>query len=145
MGSERASSGDIRSQALLRLRTYHRMSGSTPKPAKSQTERRRRRHPRYQTDFRVTVTNLLGNSYQKIEGHGRDLSEAGIGILLASELNVGEVVGLTFSLSGSTPAWELRAVARYRRGYHYGFEFLSLTSEQQESLKGFLQNLQPLD
>jgi len=121
------------------------MSASSPKPAKNQTDRRRRRHPRYQTDFRVTVTNLLGNSYQKIEGHCRDLSEAGIGILLASELNVGEVVGLTFSFSGSTPPWQLRAVARYRRGYHYGFEFLSLTREQQDSLKSYLPNLQPLD
>ena len=121
------------------------MSATSPKPAKNQTDRRRRRHPRYQTDFRVTVTNLLGNSYQKIEGHCRDMSEAGIGILLASELNIGGVVGLTFSLSGSTPTWELRAVARYRCGYHYGFEFLSITREQQESFRSYLQNLQQLD
>jgi hypothetical protein len=121
------------------------MSVSTPKPAKTPTDRRRRRHPRYQSDFRVAVTHLLGNAYQKLEGHSRDLSEAGIGVLLAAELNVGEVASLNFSLSGSATAWEVRAVVRYRRGYHYGFEFLSLTNDQRESLKGFLTGLPPAD
>jgi PilZ domain len=121
------------------------MSASTPKPAKIPNERRRRRHPRYQGDFEVTVTHLLGDSYQKLQGHCRDLSQAGIGILLAAELNVGEVTSLSFSLSRSTSPWVVRAVVRYRRGYHYGFEFLSLTSDQQESLKSYINYLQPLD
>jgi c-di-GMP-binding flagellar brake protein YcgR len=121
------------------------MPASTPKPAKKPNDRRRRRHQRYQADFRVAVTYLLGSSYQKLEGHCRDLSEAGIGVLLAAELNVGEVTGMSFSLSGSALPWELRAVIRYRRGYHYGFEFLSLTGEQQESLKTYLTNLPPAD
>lgn len=121
------------------------MSASTPKPAKNPSERRRRRHPRYQSDFRVAVTHLLGDSYQKLEGHSKDLSQAGIGILLAAELSVGEVTSLSFSISGSTAAWVVRAVVRYRRGYHYGFEFLSLTSDQQEWLKSYVIDLQPLD
>jgi hypothetical protein len=91
------------------------------------------------------VSHLLGNHYQKLEGHCRDLSEAGIGILLAAELNGGEVTGLSFSLPGSNLPWELRAVVRYRRGYQYGFEFLSLTSEQQEVLKSYVEGLEALD
>jgi hypothetical protein len=121
------------------------MPASTPKPAKNPADRRRRRHPRYRCDFRVTVSYLLGNQYQKLEGQCRDLSEAGIGILLAAELHVGEVCGLNFSLPGSALPWQLRAVVRYRCGYHYGFEFLSPTREQQESLKSYLSGLQPLD
>jgi GAF domain-containing protein len=110
------------------------MPASTPKPA-SNADRRRRRHPRHAADFRVTVSHLLENHYQKLEGHCRDLSQAGIGILLAADLNGGEVVGLSFLLPESLQPWEVRAVVRYRRGYQYGFEFLSLTREQQESLK----------
>jgi hypothetical protein len=91
------------------------------------------------------VSHLLGNDYQKIEGHCRDLSQAGIGILLAAELSGGEVTGLTFSLPGSDIPWEVRAVVRYRRGYHYGFEFLSLAGEQQEVLKSYLRGLEPMD
>ncbi len=121
------------------------MPASTTKRAPNQIDRRWRRHPRYRSDFRVTVSYLLGNHYQKLEGHCRDLSEAGIGILLAAELNGGEVTGLSFSLPGSALPWETRAVVRYRRGCHYGFEFLSLTAEQQESLKSYLKVLELID
>src|SRR5208282_5189653 len=98
------------------------MPASTPKPAKGQFDRRRRRHPRYSADFRVSVSYLLENQYHNLEGHCRDMSEAGIGILLAAELNGGEVAELSFLLPGSL-FFEVRAVVRYRRGYQYGFEF----------------------
>jgi c-di-GMP-binding flagellar brake protein YcgR len=121
------------------------MSASTPKPATKQIDRRWRRHPRFRADFRVIVSYLLGNQYQKLEGHCRDLSEAGIGILLATEMNVGEVVGLTFSIPGSALRWEVRAVVRYRRVYQYGFEFLSLTEEQKALLDNYFKGLEPID
>jgi hypothetical protein len=120
------------------------MPAPTRQPVATQVDRRRRRHVRYRSDFRVTVS-YLGNHYQKLEGHCRDLSEAGMGILLAAEMNSGEVVSLSFSLPGSVVPWEVRAVARYRRGYQYGFEFLSLASDQRDSLKVYLKTLQPLD
>jgi hypothetical protein len=121
------------------------MPASNPNPATDQTERRRRRrHPRYRDDFGVAVTLLLGSQYHKVDGHCRDLSEAGMGVLLATDLTVGEVAGLTFALPESLP-WELRAVLRYRRGYHYGFEFLSLTAEQQEFLKAHLKSLKAIE
>jgi hypothetical protein len=121
------------------------MPASTPKPVTNLMLRRRRRHPRYRTEFRVTASYLLGNHYQKLEGHCKDLSEAGIGILLAAELNGGEVAGLSFLLPGSALPWEVRAVIRYRRGYHYGFEFLSLTEDQREALDSYLKRLEPID
>jgi hypothetical protein len=121
------------------------MSASTPKTATNQIDRRRRRHSRYRADFHVIVSYLLGDDYQKIEGHCRDISEAGIGILLAAELKGGEVAGLSFSLPGSTPPWEMRAVVRYRRGYHYGFEFLAITGEERESLRDYVKDLTPCD
>jgi len=121
------------------------MPVSIPKSATKPLDRRRRRHARYRADFRVTVNHLLGNDYQKLEGHCRDLSEAGIGILLATELNVGEVAGFSFVIRGSELPWEVRAVVRYRRGYHYGFEFLSLTSDQQAALNRHFSGLEPID
>ncbi|MGC1373536.1 MAG: PilZ domain-containing protein [Candidatus Sulfotelmatobacter sp.] len=121
------------------------MTAPTRKPVADPRDRRRRRHTRYRADFRVTASHLAANQYQKFEGNSSDLSEAGIGMLLPTDLNSGEVVGLRFSLPGSTLAWELRAVVRYRRGYHYGFEFLSLTGEQREVLKTYLATLEALD
>jgi hypothetical protein len=103
------------------------------------SDRRRRRHARYYTDFPVGVTMLGGDGYKRIEAHSKDLSEAGIGILVADELVLGEVFSLEFSLPDATSSWEVRAVLRHRRGYHYGFEFLSLTRPQAELLMAFLQ------
>jgi hypothetical protein len=120
------------------------MPASNPKSAIKQTDRRQRRHPRYRGEFGVAVTVLLGNHYERLEGYCKDLSEAGIGILLAAEVNVGEVAGLSFTLPGDAP-WEIRAVLRFRRGYHYGFEFLSLSTELQESLKNYLKSLARID
>jgi hypothetical protein len=121
------------------------MPASSSKPAISQADRRRRRHPRYRADFRVTVSYLLGNRHHKIEGHCRDLSQAGIGILLAEDLGVGEVVGLNFLFPGSEVLWEVRAVVRYRRGYQYGFEFLALTAEQRTLLGNYLIDKEQVD
>ncbi len=121
------------------------MPSADAKQAKKPVDRRRRRHPRYRGDFQVSVSHLLGNEYQKIEGHCRDLSIAGIGIILAAELGEGEVVGLSFLLPGAAVGWDVRAVVRHRRGYQYGFEFLSLSPEQRDQLDNFFKGLQPVD
>ena len=52
----------------------------------SDRDRRRRRHSRYRSDFKVIVNHLAGDLFQKIEGRSKDMSEAGIGVLLAAEL-----------------------------------------------------------
>jgi hypothetical protein len=122
------------------------MSVSKAKTAPKLPEGRRpRRHPRYRGEFRIVVTHLLASHYQKIDGHCRDLSQGGIGILLAAELQVGDVVNLTFSLPGSSVSWDVNAVTRFRRGYQYGFEFLSLTKKYQDLLNIFLKTRQPMD
>lgn len=121
------------------------MTAPTQKRTADAVDRRRRRHSRFRAEFTVIATYLEANDYRKLEGHCRDLSEAGMGLLLATEMNIGEVVGLSFSLPGSATGWELRGVVRYRRGYHYGFEFLSLTPGQRESLKTYLGTLDPAD
>jgi c-di-GMP-binding flagellar brake protein YcgR len=121
------------------------MTAPSRKTIPEPIDRRRRRHPRYRADFQVVANYLAGNQYKKFEGHCNDLSESGLGMLLATDISNGEVVGLNFSLPGSAFGWQLRAVVRYRRGYHYGFEFLSLTAEQRDSLKTYLGGLQPAD
>lgn len=92
----------------------------------------------------MTVGLLTNNAYQRLEGHGRDLSEAGIGVLLAAELPGGEVASLSFSFPNCGP-WQVRGVVRHRRGYQYGFEFLSLTAEQKTLLAGYILELERAD
>jgi c-di-GMP-binding flagellar brake protein YcgR len=121
------------------------VSSSSPKRAAKHSDRRQRRYPRYRVDFRLKVNYLQGDHYQEIEGHGRNLSEAGIGMLLAAELSLGDVVALTLIFQDSAAPVALRAVVRYRRGYQYGFEFLSLTDEQRQTLSTFLSGREEME
>jgi len=107
--------------------------------------RRLRRSARYRSSFQVIVTLLADGRYERLDAHCKDLSQAGIGVLLAAELTSGEVVSLSFTLPGLAQSWELRGVLRHRRGYHYGFEFLSLTAEQEGILKQHIQGLERAD
>ena len=108
-------------------------------------DRYRRRHPRYRAEFPVVVTLLSAGDRQRLDGHCRDVSQAGIGVLLAAELILGEVVTLSFSLPKSRDVWEVRAVIRHRRGFHYGFEFLSPSDEHHTALTSYLRELERAD
>jgi c-di-GMP-binding flagellar brake protein YcgR len=121
------------------------MSSQSGKAPKRIAERRQRRHPRYRAEFPVSLTLFSGEGHQSIDGHCRDLSAAGIGILIAADLPLGDVMALRFFLPGSTQTWEVRAVLRYRRGYHYGFEFFSLSEQQAKTLGGYLVGLKRAD
>jgi len=115
------------------------------KVLKRAINRLRRRYPRYRCEFPVAVSLFCGDGHQQLNAHCRDLSEAGIGVLLAAELPPGEVVSLTFALPGGSESWEVRAVLRHRRGFHYGFEFLSISAQQARTLKGYLPSLERAD
>lgn len=121
------------------------MSAQPGKAANSTQARRRRRHSRYRSNFAVGVTLFADGQYHRLDAHCKDLSQAGIGLLLAAELTPGEVVSLNFSLPASAQPWEIRAVLRHRRGYHYGFEFLSLAREHGEILLQYLHGLERAD
>jgi hypothetical protein len=88
---------------------------------------------------------LSGEEHQHLDAQCKDLSEAGIGVLIAAELNLGEVASLGFSIPGVAETWDVRAVLRHRRGYHYGFEFLSLSEQQCKSLGSHLPSLERAD
>jgi hypothetical protein len=121
------------------------MSAHPGKALKRVPERRQRRYPRYRAEFPVALTLFSGRGHQRIAGHCRDLSQAGIGVLIASELAVGDVMSVAMTLPGVPEPWNLRAVLRCRRGYHYGFEFLSLSAQQVKTLADYVSSLERAD
>ena len=121
------------------------MAAPVRKPITIEPDRRRRRFPRYRTHFPVAVELLLEKGYKRLDGQCNDLSIAGIGALLTEEVAMGEVLALTFSLPVSTAVWQVRAVVRHRRRYHYGLEFLSLSREQSTLLAAYLAGLERVD
>jgi hypothetical protein len=117
-------------------------AGKAPSAA---PERRHRRFPRYRCNFPVGIKMLAGSYYKRIDAHCKDLSEAGIGLLIAAELPISEVVSLNFCLPDTTQSWDVRAVLRHRRGYHYGFEFFTPPPELTELIKQCVRNLDRVD
>jgi len=118
------------------------------KPQKAQnrvSERRQRRYPRYRAEFPVTVTLFSGQERESLDAHCRDISEAGIGVLIAADLPLGDVASLAFSIPGTPERIDVRAVLRCRRGYQYGFEFLSLSSQQGKVLADYVPGLERAD
>ena len=121
------------------------MSSQTGSALKRATERRHRRHPRYRCEFPVAIILFSGNEHQRLDGHCRDLSEAGVGVLIAAELVLGEVADVAFSLPDMPRSWDLRAVLRHRRGFHYGFEFIALSDQQSKDLAAYVAGRERVD
>jgi len=121
------------------------MSSTPGKALGDSPNRRRRRCPRYRCEFPVALSLFSGDEHLQLQAHCRDLSEGGIGVLVAADLTMGEVASISFSLPGVQQSWHVRAVLRYRRGYHYGFEFLSLSHGQGKTLQCYFQDLERAD
>jgi len=117
------------------------MSSSPGKAPKRSPDRRPRLYPRYRCEFPVTLTLFHGAGHQQIQAHAKDLSEGGMAVLIAAELTPGDVASLVFTLPETSEPWTVRAVLRHRRGYHYGFEFLSLSPDRCKVLAGYLPQL----
>lgn len=121
------------------------MPGQPAKARNRAGDRRQRRFPRFRSEFPVTVSLFSGKEHENLSAHCRDLSQGGIGMLIAADLNVGEVASLVFSLPTAPQPWNLRAVLRCRRGYQYGFEFLALSPQQSQALADFFPTLERSD
>jgi c-di-GMP-binding flagellar brake protein YcgR len=121
------------------------MSAQPAKAPNRVADRRQRRYPRFRSEFPVTVSLFSGKEHEKLSAHCRDLSQGGIGMLIAAELNVGEVASLVFFLPTLPQPWNLRAVLRCRRGYQYGFEFLALSPQQSQALADYFPSLERSD
>jgi c-di-GMP-binding flagellar brake protein YcgR len=121
------------------------MSSQPGKAPNRAPERRLRRFPRFRAEFPVSIVLFSGDNHNQLDGHCRDLSQGGIGVLIASDLTIGEVASLTFSLPDLPEPWKVRAVIRCRRGYQYGFEFLSLETSQSQALAASISALDRTD
>jgi hypothetical protein len=102
-----------------------------------------RRFARYRTDIPLIVKVLGPNGYFRVHGRCFEIAEAGLGAVITSELGAGEMVSLELSLPNSPNPLLVRAVVRHRMGFLHGFEFVGLTSEVKESIRGFCRKLQP--
>ena len=90
-----------------------------------------RRHPRYSVDRQVTAVVFWDETpIRKVRGRCYVLGEGGMGVSLADQLYVGEVVRLDMP-----PVHSLYAAVRNTRGANHGLEFLYTRDGQREAVQ----------
>lgn len=94
-----------------------------------------RRFPRHQLDVRMLVHVFRAGVSSTIWGRSTMMGPEGIGGTITGDLEIGEVVGLEFSLPLSPHPIKLRAIVRYKNGFQHGFEFLAIDTMQREAIQ----------
>ncbi|MGB8583777.1 MAG: PilZ domain-containing protein [Candidatus Sulfotelmatobacter sp.] len=94
-----------------------------------------RRYPRFTIDARLQVRMFQGGEFRTCWGRSTEMGQDGIGATLTGELETGEIVSLDIPLPLSPYPLKVRAIVRYRQGLRYGFEFLTLSETQRETIR----------
>ena len=93
----------------------------------------RRRYPRYEIETELSAS-ILGVERREMRGRSLNINEGGIAGVFTAGWDVGASVSLQFSVPVATSPVRVRGVVRNRTGYRYGFEFVKLTPQQQETI-----------
>jgi hypothetical protein len=91
-------------------------------PEEQEGHNERRRAQRYPIDQRLKVTVIRNGIEEVFHGRVIDISEMGVGAVIAGSLERGHPVVVEFP-TGTGDQLRLAAVARYSRGFRHGFEF----------------------
>lgn len=100
-----------------------------------QDEALSRRYVRYPMDSRLVVHVHRAAGVISFWGRTSELGEDGIGGTLTGEVEPGEAVTMELALPLAANPLKFRALVRYRSGLRHGFEFLTLTQEQHETVE----------
>ncbi len=89
--------------------------------------------------------NLTRADGKKLGGWMRDISEGGIGGIVADTLPPGEQVIVEFQLPGQTAPIKLNSTIRYSVGTRFGLEFTALSSQHRTAILEACDQLQLAD
>jgi hypothetical protein len=78
---------------------------------------------------------LLRGAHAIFHGRTKDISESGLGAIVAGELNINDPLELEFYLPGKLNPVKLMAEVRYHQGFQYGFQFLDMSDQQRDMLR----------
>jgi TonB family protein len=95
----------------------------------------KRRVPRYRLTVPLDLTVLRSGIPDSIPGRTLEIGEGGMGVVVASQLLLGESVRVEFLLPHMTSPVRATAVVRYQRDLCFGLQFLRLPVEQQSIIR----------
>jgi TonB family protein len=105
----------------------------------------RRNSPRHPINVPLDVILLRSGVPENLPGRCTDLSEGGVGGMIAGELSVGQQVAVELRIPKVGVPVRARALVRYQGELRCGFEFVGLPVEQRELIRYWtyqLRNLQ---
>jgi TonB family protein len=97
--------------------------------------------PRYNLAVPVDITVLRSGVPDTIPGRSLNLSESGLGAVLAGELAPGQSVGIELVLPRTGLPVHLKALVRHQEQLHCGVEFVALTAEQRGILHAWAKRI----
>jgi len=114
-----------------------------PNPVEEIQRHNRRKSPRFLLDARLKVT-MKSNQKKQVFGRTRDISETGLGAVIADPLEAGERVILEVPIVGQDHPLVVHAVVCYRRGFHHGFELLAPEEDQSAVIRQVCRTSKPV-
>jgi TonB family protein len=106
---------------------------AAPSPAFEETPRRV--FPRNPLNVPLDVIALRSGVPENLPGRCTDISEAGVGAVVAGELAAGQQVAVELRLPNVGVPVRARALVRYQSRLRCGFEFVGLSVEQREMIR----------
>src|SRR5258708_17209962 len=91
--------------------------------------------PRHPISVPMDLIALRSGVPENLPGRCTDLSEAGVGAVVAGELAAGQPVAVELRLPNIGVPVRARALVRYQSQLHYGLEFMGLEAEQREMIR----------
>ena len=113
-----------------------------PNPVEEIQRHNRRKAPRFLLDARLKVT-MRSNPRKQVFGRTRDISDTGLGAVIADPLEPGERVVLEFPTEFQDKPLTVHAVVCYRRGFHHGFELLAPEADQSAVIRQVCRTAKP--
>jgi len=104
-------------------------------PSMAREETPRRVFPRYPINIPLDLIALRSGVPENLPGRCTDLSEAGVGAVVAGELAAGQQVAVELRLPNVGVPVRARALVRYQSRLHCGLEFVGLSMEQREMIR----------
>src|SRR5271163_4715416 len=95
----------------------------------------RRAFPRHPINVALDVIALRSGVPENLPGRCTDISEAGVGAVVAGEMSAGQQVAVEVRLPNVGVPVRTRAVVRYQSGLRCGLEFVGLSVEQREMIR----------
>jgi protein TonB len=109
---------------------------AVPSPAFDQTFRRA--FPRHPINVPVDLTALRCGVPESLPGRCTDISESGLGAVIAGELSPGQQVAIELRLPHVGMPVRARALVRYQSQLHCGLELMGLSRDQQDMIRYWL-------